>query len=143
VRRYTLGIDLGTNLGICRRYEDGTIEAETIKLKPNLCDRVMGIERVIEAHKGLQCTLVGLEQPFGRNAQALQQLYAMMGASVSACERFLLPWQLVHLSKIKKHATGAGNASKEMMVGAALARWGVELNENAADAAWVADYVAD
>ncbi|MCK1381145.1 hypothetical protein IVB33_30065 [Bradyrhizobium sp. 24] len=46
----------------------------------------------------------------------------MLGAAVLACELAGLPWSAVHLSKLKLHATGKGNAKKNDMQATAKAR---------------------
>lgn len=42
-------------------------------------------------------------------------------------------------SEIKKHATGKGNASKEMMIAAAQKKWLQIEDDNQADALWLLD----
>jgi len=42
-------------------------------------------------------------------------------------------------SEIKKHATGKGNANKQMMVDAARLRWPAVEDDNEADARWLLD----
>lgn len=46
--------------------------------------------------------------------------------------------------EVKKHATGKGNASKELMVVSAQAKWpGVDItDDNQADALWILDLAA-
>jgi Holliday junction resolvasome RuvABC endonuclease subunit len=67
----------------------------------------------------------------------------MMGAAVLACEDAGLPWTVIHLSKLKKNATGKGNATKQEMIEAAKVRFGLELDDNAADALFAACYASD
>jgi hypothetical protein len=43
----------------------------------------------------------------------------MLGAAVLTCEQLGLSWSMVHLSTLKKHATGKGNAKKPEMHAAA------------------------
>jgi Holliday junction resolvasome RuvABC endonuclease subunit len=50
---------------------------------------------------------------------------------------------LVNLVKLKKHAPGTGNARKPEMQAAAKARWGVDLGEDEADAAWAGAFDLD
>jgi Holliday junction resolvasome RuvABC endonuclease subunit len=50
---------------------------------------------------------------------------------------------LVNLVKLKKHATGKGNAQKPEMQEAAKARWGIDLSEDEADATWAGAYALD
>jgi Holliday junction resolvasome RuvABC endonuclease subunit len=45
----------------------------------------------------------------------------------------------IPVGTIKKHATGKGNASKEEMIEAAVAKWNIKkLDDNEADALWIA-----
>ena len=83
------------------------------------------------------------EQPFGRNAKSLQTLYSMMGAASLAAVEAGLSVSLVNLVKLKMHATGKGNAKKPEMQAAAKARWGKDLGEDEADAAWAGAYALD
>jgi Holliday junction resolvasome RuvABC endonuclease subunit len=52
----------------------------------------------------------------------------------------------IQVPTIKKHATGKGNANKAAMVKAAREKWPrfakLLKDDNAADAAWIADYAA-
>ena len=50
---------------------------------------------------------------------------------------------LIHLSQLKKHATGKGNVDKAMMIAAAKERFGLGLDENAAEALGVAAFTID
>lgn len=50
------------------------------------------------------------------------------------CEHHQIPYQGVPVGTIKKHATGKGNASKEEMVAAAVARYQWVKDDNEADA---------
>lgn len=54
------------------------------------------------------------------------------------CERNDIPYSAVPVGTIKKHATGKGNASKQMMIEAAQTRLGYEReDDNEADAMWL------
>lgn len=68
----------------------------------------------------------------------------MLGAAVLACELEGLPWTTAHLAKLKIHASGKGNTKKKPQLQvAARERWGVELGENEADAAWAGAFALD
>jgi len=140
---FILGIDLGTTCGVARLFVDGTESTHTRKSENNLAARVCSVAAEIERHNMPECIGVVIEQPFGAHARSLQELYAMMGAAVLACEKAGLPWSLVHLTKIKAHATGKGNAKKPDMQAAAKARWGRGFGEDEADAIWAAAYGMD
>jgi Holliday junction resolvasome RuvABC endonuclease subunit len=57
------------------------------------------------------------------------------------CEENRVEYRAFSPSEIKKHATGKGNAGKEMMIAAARAKWpAVQLvDDNHADALWILD----
>lgn len=144
-RWYFLGIDLGASLGVAKVYTDGTLHAQTFKLKTDMGSRVVGVRRIINSFVAEEpdCLGIAIEEPFGAHKAALRQLYAMLGSAVLTCEQLSMPYAVLHLSVVKKHATGRGNAKKPEMQAAALARWGQELSEDSADAAWVAALMFD
>ncbi|MCC8970119.1 hypothetical protein BSN85_12060 [Bradyrhizobium brasilense] len=86
---------------------------------------------------------MSIEQPFGCNAKCLQTLYAMMGAACLAAVEAGPSVSLANLVKLEVHATGKGNAKKPEMRAAAKARWGNQLTEDEADAAWAGAYALD
>lgn len=59
------------------------------------------------------------------------------------CEEEDVPYTGVAFSVVKKHATGNGQANKGKMVEAAKARWGSVVDDNHADALWIADTVRE
>lgn len=67
----------------------------------------------------------------------------MLGAAVLVCELAGLPWSAINLTKLKLHATGKGNEKKPAMQAEAKARWGVDLGEDEADAAWAGAHALD
>jgi Holliday junction resolvasome RuvABC endonuclease subunit len=54
-----------------------------------------------------------------------------------------IPYQGVPVGSIKKHATGKGNASKEMMIAAAKARGFRPADDNEADALAILHWVIE
>lgn len=98
---------------------------------------------LIEGYASADCAGVCIEEPFSGQFSSVKALFPMLGAAVLTCERLMLPWVMVNATKLKKHATGRGNAKKEEMQAAALARWGVQLGPDEADAAWAAAFMAD
>ena len=67
-----------------------------------------------------------------------------LGAIKQFCELRGIAYTDTNQAVLKRHATGKGNAGKDLMVAAANARWGLTLNEkdndDEADALWVADW---
>lgn len=67
-------------------------------------------------------------------------IYGGFMATLQAlCEEMRIPYAGIPVGKIKKHACGKGNGSKEMMVSAAMAKWPhiKIIDDNHADALWV------
>jgi len=65
---------------------------------------------------------------------------SIVGVIQEFCESEGIPYRGLDVGKIKKHATGKGNASKEQMLAAARVRWGERvIDHNVADALWIAD----
>jgi Holliday junction resolvasome RuvABC endonuclease subunit len=130
-------------MGAARVFEDGTVETSTRKLEPSINARCVAIAALIEQHRDPDCIGVCIEEPFSGQFSSVKALFPMLGAAVLTCERTGLPWSLVHLTKLKKHATSKGNAKKPEMQAAAKARWGKDLGEDEADAAWAGAYAMD
>lgn len=62
-------------------------------------------------------------------------VYGGLMATLTAwCEQHQIPYQGVPVGTIKKHATGKGNASKDQMIAAAIARGFTPKDDNEADA---------
>ena len=142
-RKYIIGIDLGTTCGVCRVFLDGEIDAHHQKFESEMQARLLGVAGIVRHHAGPDCLGVCIEQPFGANAKSLQVLYGMMGAVCLAAVEAGLSVSLVNLVKLKVHATGKGNAKKPEMQAAAKTRWGEDLGEDEADAAWAGGYAMD
>lgn len=123
---------------------DGSIETiYAVKHKTDYKSRLGGIRDIIVNHSSGDCVGVCIEEPFSQQFSSVKALFPMLGVTVLACEDNKLPWSLINLGSIKKHATGKGNAKKPDMQAAAKARWGVDLSEDEADAAWIAAYALD
>ena len=141
---YILGLDLGAKLGVAIINLDGTPGPVYTKvLKTDLSERVRGVAAIVKQYAGPKCVGVCIEEPFGANPNGAKPLYAMMGAAVLAAEQTSLPHSLAHLSKLKKHMTGKGNADKSEMIQAAQARFGGQYDDNQADAIAAACYALD
>ena len=57
------------------------------------------------------------------------------------CEERKIPYEAVPVASIKKHATGKGNAKKDVMIEAAKKRGWEVVDDNHADALWIGDFV--
>ncbi len=88
-----------------------------------------------------------IERPFARGMAASATGYGLLATAQVFAIHYAIPWRLESPSSIKKHATDNGNASKDMMMRAAVvkftdAKW-VEGKgmQDQADALWLLDYV--
>lgn len=143
-----IGIDPGTACGWAVLAVDGSRLASGVW---NLASRRHegGGMRYVRARTSLLALLdaypyaaLGYEEVARHAGTTAAHVYGGLVAVItSACEERGVPYSGQPVGSVKRHATGKGNANKEAMVGAALARWGgvnVE-DDNEADALWVAD----
>lgn len=89
---------------------------------------------------------VAVEQPtlvFGRRGQArtLTHHAKLAGVVELWCLLNNIPYKEYPPTKIKKHATGKGNANKMLVTAAAIERWGRDfvIDDNTADALYLLD----
>lgn len=136
-------MDLGTKTGVARLFSDGSISTHVVKHESDIKSRVCGVAGIIKLNASPDCLGVCVEEPFSGQFSSVKALFPMIGAVVLECETQGLPWSFINLSKLKTHATGKGNAKKPDMQAAAKARWGVDLGEDEADAAWAAAFAMD
>jgi Holliday junction resolvasome RuvABC endonuclease subunit len=122
---------------------DGTVSAYARDFEKSNAGRLCGLAGEIERHNTPECVGVCIEDPFGMNRQACKVLDMMVGVAIVTCERLGLPYSIINVGKVKKHATGKGNAKKPEVQAAALGRWGLDLGEDEADASWSAAYALD
>lgn len=79
----------------------------------------------------------------GPKMQGALVVQAMLqGVIVLWCEENHLQYKGLSPSEIKKHATGKGNANKDLMVSSAKAKWPTVPigDDNTADALWILDF---
>lgn len=133
-KKILVALDVGTKCGVATFG----LEGELLKRYTFVSDRGAQAQNLFNLLRGFLTPnmVVAWEQPFGiYGAQVTQR---MVGAILCACELIGCDDVPVNLITVKKHATGDGRASKEMMIAAAEAQWGGEdWDEHQADAAWV------
>lgn len=138
---HVLGIDLGNNLGLALLTRDGvlcwqrTALLEPIAPVPSLSSVLEQTFSAVETDK--LSFVVAYEEPFGRWGQPYLQ--RLVGGLHKVCEDHGIPYVSRAVPAIKLHATGRGDADKADMIAAAKARWGIDADEHACDAAWTAD----
>ena len=142
-----IGIDPGTACGwAILDSSGGRIASGTWDLRPRRHEgggmRYLRVRQYVEA---LLSTPVGVRalayEEVRRHAGTdAAHVYGGIVAMIAAvCEERKVPYMAIPVGTVKRHATGKGNAPKEMMVSAASEHWACEpCDDNEADALWIA-----
>ena len=144
--RTILALDLGTTTGwamLC----DGTITSGSQSFKPQRFEgggmRFLKFKRWLADTKACTDGLDAVYFEEVRRHAGVDAAHAYGGflAHLTAwCEHHQIPYQGVPVGTIKKHATGRGNASKDEMIAAAVARYQWVKDDNEADALALLDW---
>lgn len=112
-------------------------ERKSERLSERLHEIVVATKRLIEDWLPIE---IGVEQPISHNSGTTTLRIGMVHGAVRGAlmGAGAIPAELGPTA-VKRHATGHGNADKAAMQARARLRWGVDLTEDEADAAWVAD----
>lgn len=140
-----LALDLGTNTGWALRTFAGDVQYGTKSFKVGKYEGA-GM-RYLKFTQWLHTITPGVEhiayeavrRHIGTDAA---HCYGGLMATLTAfCEDNKIPYEGIAVGTIKKHATGAGNASKDVMIAAANALGYSPEDDNAADALHLLGYV--
>ena len=141
----TLALDLGTLTGWAftdgerivsgvwdfktNRHEGGGMRFLRFKRELNkILARLGGLEALY------------FEEVRGHKGTIAAQVYGgFLSMLMTWCEDHAIPYRGVHTADIKRHATGKGNAPKQVMIAAARARGWTLTDDNEADALWLLD----
>lgn len=134
-----LALDLGTNTGwaICR---DGVTVSGTASFKVGRYEgggmRYLRFQRWLdEVTRDGQVDSIWFEEVRRHAGTDAAHVYGGLLATLTAwAEYHGIPYSGVPVGTIKKHATGKGNAPKEAMIAAAVARGFRPADDNEADA---------
>lgn len=144
-----VGIDPGTACGWALLASDGTRSSSgEWDLKPRRHEgggmRYLRFARLltelIESGGAIEAVLY--EEVRRHAGVDAAHVYGGIIAQLQAiCEAKGIPYLGIPVGTVKKKATGKGNASKEMMIAAALIRWPElgGIGDNEADALWIAE----
>lgn len=142
-----LALDLGTQTGWALHQLDGTVTSGSETFKPGRFEgggmRFLRFKRWLTEIKQTLDVLdaVYFEEVRKHSSTDAAHVYGGFMAHLTAwCEHHQIPYQGVPVGTIKKHATGKGNASKEMMLTAAQARGFQPADDNEADALALLDW---
>lgn len=133
-----LALDLGTNTGwaISR---DGVTVSGTASFKVGRYEgggmRYLRFQRWLDEMRGTGLDSVWFEEVRRHAGTDAAHVYGGLLATLTAwCEHHDVPYSGIPVGSIKKHATGKGNANKDLMIAAAVARGFTPVDDNEADA---------
>lgn len=133
-----LALDLGTTTGWALRC-GGMVTSGTASFKPGRYEgggmRYLRFTRWLDemAFEGLSG--VWFEEVRRHAGTDAAHVYGGLMATLTAwCELRGIPYEGVPVGTIKRHATGKGNANKDAMIAAAIARGFAPKDDNEADA---------
>lgn len=133
-----LCLDLGTTTGWAR-HEKGVITSGAVSFKPKKYEGAG--HRYLQFWNWLEKNTAGVDYIFfeavRRHAgtDAAHVYGGLMAFLESFCEENNIPYAGVGVTEIKKHATGKGNAPKEMMIAAMQAKGHISLTDKDHDEA--------
>ena len=133
-----LALDLGTTTGWAMRHSGGTVSGAQ-SFKPGRFDgggmRYLRFTRWLDEMATHGLAGVWFEEVRRHAGTDAAHAYGGFMATLTAwCELRGIPYEGVPVGTIKKHATGKGNANKDAMIAAAVARGFAPKDDNEADA---------
>lgn len=143
-----LSLDLGTQTGWAIHLNDNHITSGSENFKPTRFQGA-GMRYLRFGHwlEQLQIFTGGIDAVYFEEVRrhlgvdASHCYGAFFGMLSSFCEDKKIPYLGVPVQTIKKHATGKGNASKQMVIDAVTAKGFDPVDDNQADALALLDYV--
>lgn len=145
-----LALDLGSTTGWAMRLADGSIVSGTMEFRPSRYEgggmRFLRfrswLDHLLDSSKGIsQVCFEEVRRHAGTDAA---HIYGGFLAHLSAwCELNHIPYQGVPVGTIKRHATGKGNAGKDLVIAAMRAKGFNPEDDNEADALAILTWVID
>lgn len=135
-----LALDLGTKCGHAMGLPDGAVVSGVWDLSSRRFEgggmRFLRFrQKLEEIHAATPLTAVVFEEVRRHMGVDAAHVYGGLLGHLSAwCEERDIPYQGIPVGTIKRHATGKGNASKEMMIEAARRLGFNPVDDNEADA---------
>lgn len=145
-----LALDLGTTTGWAMRLADGSVVSGTMEFKPGRYEG--GGMRFLRFRSWLDhlefaaktIDLLHFEEVRRHAGTDAAHIYGGFLAHLTAwCELKHIPYQGVPVGTIKRHATGKGNASKDMVIAAMKVRGFNPEDDNEADALAILSWAID
>jgi hypothetical protein len=143
-----LAIDLGTTTGWAMRDVAGLVTSGTASFKPGRYDgggmRYLRFSRWMDEIGAAGLSGIWFEEVRRHAGTDAAHVYGgLMATLTSWAELRAIPYAGVPVGTIKKHATGKGNANKDAMIAAAVARGFTPVDDNEADAIALLHLVMD
>jgi hypothetical protein len=137
--RRLLALDLGTSTGWAVREPTGAILHGVADFSTGRFEgggmRYLRFTRWLDEMRGDGIGAIWFEEVRRHAGTSAAHVYGGLMASLTSwAELRGIPYAAVPVGTIKKHATGKGNAGKEAMIAAAVARGFSPTNDNDADA---------
>ena len=134
-----LALDLGTTTGWAMANDTGQVLSGTESFKPGRWEgggmRYLRFSRWLDEMAAHGLGGIWFEEVRRHVGTDAAHVYGGLMATLTAwAETRGIPYQGVPVGTIKKHATGKGNAPKEAMIAAAVARGFNPADDNEADA---------
>lgn len=136
-----LALDLGTTTGWALCSSDGAITSGSESFRPQRFEgggmRFLRFKRWLAELKDMAGGIDALHFEEVRRHASTDAAHAYGGflATLTAwCEHHQIPYQGVPVGTIKKHATGKGNAGKDLVIAAMTALGHAPADDNEADA---------
>jgi Holliday junction resolvasome RuvABC endonuclease subunit len=134
-----LAIDPGATTGWCYLPDEGAIRTGEWAFKGHRAERLIQLEERLTAQiLRLSPDVVAMEEPMAFRGSGVVALAGMVAVIEMVCERRKVAYASVHVSTLKKYATGSGKAQKPDMIRAATEALGRDVTEHEADAYFVA-----
>ena len=145
-----LALDLGTTTGWALLGRDGHISSGSESFRPHRFEgggmRFLRFARFLtdiqQCNDGLEL-IVFEEVRRHAGVDAAHAYGGFLGQLTAWCEHHQIPYQGVPVGTIKKHATGRGNAGKDLVIAAMRARGFHPSDDNEADALAILHWAMD
>lgn len=134
-----IALDLGAKLGWARSDgEGGTYKLEPVK-GTALGTRLLRLEKFL-TQEFATVDVIAYEEVRNHSATIAAHAYGAYEGIMQKCAMAAgIPFLPLGVKTIKKYATGNGNAEKEEMIAAAVAKGWAPVDDNHADALWILD----
>jgi Holliday junction resolvasome RuvABC endonuclease subunit len=134
-----LALDLGINTGWAMRLSSGVIVSGSQNFKHGRFDgggmRFLRFQGWLQEIRSHGITQVAYEEVRKHKGVDASHVYGGFQAHLTAfCEQYQIPYEGVPVGTIKLHATGKGNASKNLVIAAMRLRGYNPVNDDEADA---------